>query len=301
MWHIHPVSCFLLMSLAVPSIPFMLQSQALPCLVLAGCLVEDSGASHSRTELCWKPVHSDGQQQIQLHLSLAVKPAVWTWRWEGTGGVERVHVNACLCACLSGGWRLQWRGTDWDVRATRSVYVWRRERGEKGRSQSAAAERVSRCYCMSPRPMNLQQERHNTSLDAFPLPALICFGCFLWGFWFKGTIDGSQVKMSVLSSLTSCLHIESRIFFSRCSSILMTVSALSFFTPFISQIAECRRLEQCQIHLRMWNPSPGPPHPLCLLHPRLSAKQPIAMLHSPLPPVNQVRMLFIFHYFLRFI
>lgn len=64
---------------------------------------------------------------------------------------------------------------------------------------------------MSPRPMNLQQERHNTSLDPFPLPALICFGSFLWGFWFKETIDASQVKMSVLS-LTSCLHFESMIF-----------------------------------------------------------------------------------------
>lgn len=48
----HPVSCFLLVSLAVPSIPFMLQSLVLPCLVLAGCLAEDSGASHCRTELC---------------------------------------------------------------------------------------------------------------------------------------------------------------------------------------------------------------------------------------------------------
>lgn len=33
---------------------------------------------------------------------------------------ECVHVN--MCVCVSGGWRLQWRGTDWDVRATWSVY-----------------------------------------------------------------------------------------------------------------------------------------------------------------------------------
>lgn len=72
--------------------------------------------------------------------------------------------------------------------------------GGVGGSQSVAAERVSRCYCMSPRPMNLQQERHNTSLDSFPLPALICFGCFYEAFGLRETIDGSQVKMSVLSS-----------------------------------------------------------------------------------------------------
>lgn len=168
------------MSRVVPSFPAWL------CLVWCwGCLAEDSEAPGSRTELCWKPVHSDGQQQIQLHLSLAVKPAVWTRGREGTGGEECVHVNICVCA--SGGWRLQWRGTDWDVRATWSVYVWRREREREGRegeggSQSAAAERVSRCYCMSPRPMNLQQERHNASLDSFPLPALICFGSFYGAF-----------------------------------------------------------------------------------------------------------------------
>lgn len=66
---------------------------------------------------------------------------------------------------------------------------------------------------MSPSPMNLQQERHNTSLDAFPLPALICFGSFSWCFRFKETIDCSQVKMSALSSLTSCLHIVNINFF----------------------------------------------------------------------------------------
>lgn len=51
-WNIHLVSCFLLMSLAVPSIPFMPQSLALPCLVLAGCLAEDSEAPGSSAELC---------------------------------------------------------------------------------------------------------------------------------------------------------------------------------------------------------------------------------------------------------
>lgn len=54
------------------------------------------------------------------------------------------------------------------------------------------------------------------------------------GLWFKETIDGSQVKMSVLSSLTSCLHFESMIFFFHASrsSILMTVSVFSFFFSF---------------------------------------------------------------------
>lgn len=54
----------------------------------------------------------------------------------------------------------------------------REEKGGGGRSQSAAAERVSRCYCMSPGPMHLQRERHNTSWDSFPLPALICLVSF---------------------------------------------------------------------------------------------------------------------------
>lgn len=44
--------CRVFFSLAVPSIPFTLQSLALPCLVLAGCLAEDSEASGSRTQLC---------------------------------------------------------------------------------------------------------------------------------------------------------------------------------------------------------------------------------------------------------
>lgn len=36
--------------------------------------------------------------------------------------------------CVFGGWRLQWRGTDWDVIATWIVYVRRRER-EREREQ----------------------------------------------------------------------------------------------------------------------------------------------------------------------
>lgn len=59
-----------------------------------------------------------------------------------------------------------------------------RER-ERRLAQSAAAERVSRCYCMSPRPTILQQERHNTSLDTYPLPALIWLLSFYWAFDFK--------------------------------------------------------------------------------------------------------------------
>lgn len=84
---------------------------------------------------------------------------------------------------------------------------------EGGLAQSAAAERVSRCYCMSPRPTNLQQERHNTSLDSFPLPALICLGSFYGAFGLKKQLMVSQVKMSVLSSLTSCLRFESKLLF----------------------------------------------------------------------------------------
>ncbi len=101
--NIYPVSCFLLMSLTAPSILFKPQGLALPCLVLAGCLAEDSEAPGSRMELCWRPVRSDGQQQIQLHLSLVVKPAVWARGREGTGG-EEWGVCACeyVCVCVWG-------------------------------------------------------------------------------------------------------------------------------------------------------------------------------------------------------
>lgn len=105
-----------------------------------------------------------------------------------------MHVNVFLCVCLSGVGGYS-GGALIGMSELHGVYMCEGEKGKRrGGSQSAAAERVSRCYCMSPRPMNLQQERDNIRLDAFPLPTLICFGCFLWGFWFKETIDGSQVK-----------------------------------------------------------------------------------------------------------
>lgn len=99
--------------------------------------------------------------------------------------------------------------------------------------------------------------------------------------------------MSVLSSLTSCLFFKSKFFLCFFAPSWWLCLFLSSLSPFILQVAECRRLAQCQIHLRMWKPSLGPPHPPCHLHPQLSAKQPIATLHLPRPPVNQVRSLFL--------
>lgn len=143
---------------------------------------------------------------------------------------------------------------------------------------------------MSQRPTDLQ-ERHNTTLDSFPLRALICFASFYGAFGPRKQSMVTLVKMSVLSSLTSCLHFESKFLFHPCKcSMLMTLCCLSSSPfPFTLQVAECKQLAQCQIHLRMWKPSLGPPHPPCLLHLQLSAKQQIAMLHLPQLPVNQVR------------
>lgn len=120
-----------------------------------------------------------------------------------------------------------------------------------GRAQSAAAEQVSRCDCVSQRSTNLQ-ERHNTSLDSFPLCALICLGSFYGAFGPRKQSMVALVKMSVLSSFTSCLHFESKFFFPCKRSILLTVCFFSSsLFPFILQVAECRQLAQCQIHLRM--------------------------------------------------
>lgn len=152
-WHIHLTVCFLLVSLAVRSIPFVPQSLALPCLDLAGCLAEDSGAPGSNTEPCWKPVCSDGQQQIQLHLSVAVKPAVWArgTRWDRRGGVcacEYVCVHVCVCVnvSVSGGWRLQQRGTDWDVKRERGGRRGREREG--GLSQQQLSEWAGVTVCL---------------------------------------------------------------------------------------------------------------------------------------------------------
>lgn len=149
--------------------------RALPCLVWS--LAEDSEAPGGSTKLCWKLVHNDGQQQIQLHLSLAVKPADWTRGREGTGVEKRVHVNVCVCVS---GLEVTVEGHWLGCQSCMECMCVKEREG--GRAQSAAAaERVNRCYCMSLRPTNLQQ-RNNTSLDSFPLPALICLGSFYGAF-----------------------------------------------------------------------------------------------------------------------
>lgn len=80
---------------------------------------------------------------------------------------------------------------------------------------------------MSQRPTNLQ-ERHNTSLDSFPLCALICLGSFYGAFGPRKQSMVALVKMSVLSSLTSCLHFESKFFFPCKCSMLLTVCLFPF-------------------------------------------------------------------------
>lgn len=146
------------MSFVAPSIAFMWQSLALPSLVLAGCLAEDSAASGIA-----------GQHRALLKASLqwwtAADPAALVTGCQAgcLSSATRRDRRGGVCArgCVSRGWRLHVGGdTDWDVIATWIVYVWRRERPGKSRegSQSPAAERESRCSRMSPRPMNLQQE-----------------------------------------------------------------------------------------------------------------------------------------------
>lgn len=116
-------------------------------------------------------------------------------RGDRRGGVRSVFMWICVCLGV-GGYS---GGPLIGMSKLHGVYVHERERGS---AQSGAAERVSRCYRMSPRPTNLQ-ERHNTSLDSLLLPALICLGCFYgsFGLWGKKS-KVSQVKMSVHSSLT---------------------------------------------------------------------------------------------------
>lgn len=247
-WHIHLTACFLLVSLAVPSIPFVPQSLALPCLDLAGCLAEDSGAPGSNTEPRWKPVCSDGQQQIQLHLSVAVKPAVWArgTRWDRRGGVcacKYVCVRACVCVnvSVSGGWRLQQRGTDWDVKRERE-----REgdvEGERGREGSVSSSWASEQVLLYVSQGHKSTTRETQYKFGFiSTPCIDLFGLILWGTWFKETIDGSQVKMSVLSSLTSCLQFESRFSFSflflHAGSASQWPSVFFSFHP--SLISHCR-------------------------------------------------------------
>lgn len=96
----------------------------------------------------------------------------------------------------------------------------------------------------------------------------------------------TQYKFGLMS--TACIHLFWFFFWGlRTESFSSRFKICFFFVPlseafcflcyqfwlssyfFISQVAECRRLEKCQIHLQMWKPSPGLPHPLCLLHPRL--------------------------------
>lgn len=189
---------------------FMLQSLALPCLVLAACLAGDREASGSKTELCWKPVSvmDSSRSSCTCH---------WLSSRLSRHGNEKGQA-VCMCVCVSGGWRLQWGTcgvglvgcTDWDVIATWIVYVWRREREGKG-GQRGALISVSSSWegeqvllWVSQAPW-ISYKKDNTSLDPFPLSALISFSSLHEAFWFKETIDGSQVKMSVLSSLTSCL------------------------------------------------------------------------------------------------
>lgn len=57
---------------------------------------------------------------------------------------------------------------------------------------------------MSLRPMNLQPERQY-KFGFISTPCIDLFWFFICGFWFKDTINSSQVKMSVLSFFTNSL------------------------------------------------------------------------------------------------
>lgn len=278
------------------SCPFTPQSLVLPCLGLAGCLAEDSEPPGSRTEICWKQVHGDGQQQIQLHLSLAVKPAVWTRGQEGTGG-EEWGACACMwmCVCLGvGGYS---GGALIGMSELHGVCVreGEREGGGMGEWWSRGVS-VSSSWASEQVLLYVSQAHESPTGETqykfgfISTPCIDLFWLLLWGFWFKGNnrwFSGENVSALFLNQLSPLWKF---FLFSMLELHLDDSVCFSFsFSPFVQQVAECRRLEQCQIHLRMWKPSPGPPHPPCLLHPRLSAKQPIAMLHSPLLQVNQVR------------
>ena len=110
------VVCFLLMSLAVPSIPF----RAWSCLVWSWQgvwqrTVEPLVAGWSSAE-SQSTVMDSSRSSCTCHWLSSRLSELGDKR--GTGGEECVHANVCECVCVSGGWRLQWRGTDWDVRAT---------------------------------------------------------------------------------------------------------------------------------------------------------------------------------------
>ena len=230
---------------------------AWPCLVLAGCLAEDSEDPGSSMELCWKPVHSDGQQQIQLHLSLAVKPAVWTRGREGTGEKEW-EACACECVCVwvrgGGGCiggplirmsELHGGYVHGEERVRKTQRGGEREREkERGREWEREVGSVSSSWT-SEQVWLYVSKAHESPRETqykFGFISTLCidlFRVFYGAFGPKKQSMVALVKMSVLSSLTSCFHFESKFIFSM--QVLCVVDCLFFFLfPFSFHITGSR-------------------------------------------------------------
>ena len=118
-----PCHVILLVSLAVPSIPFTPHSLALPCLVwywqavwqrTVELLVAGRSSAESQST-----VMDSSRSSCTCHWLSSRLSELGGERREGTGEEECVcpRVRVCMYVRLA-GWRLQWRGTDWDVRAT---------------------------------------------------------------------------------------------------------------------------------------------------------------------------------------